>query len=53
MIDVQDGNLPTSRSEFVNKLLSERENIIKQARDNLKKAQERQKTYCDKKTTQC
>jgi len=45
MINVQDGNPPASRSEFVNKMLSERENIIKQAQDNLKKAQERQNIY--------
>ena len=49
MIDVQDGNPLVSRSEFVNKMLSERESIIMQARDSLKKAQERQNIYYDKK----
>jgi len=49
MIDVQDENPSASRTEFVNRMLSERESIIKQAQDNLKKAQERQKLYYDKK----
>jgi len=36
MIDIQYGNPAASKAEFANRILSERENIIKQAQDNLK-----------------
>jgi len=49
MIDVQDENPLASRTEFVNRMLSERESIIKQVQDNLNKTQEKQKLYYDKK----